>query len=272
MFESTPAPGDPVWLAADVLDRLLNNYRKPEKYSYDPDAVEKRGRERADEILSVLPKRIDGMQSLELGALDAMASFFLRKERFDTTAIDITDSHFSEKVIDSGVSVHVMSASKLDFNDATFDLVFSYNAFEHLDDPESALTESIRVLRPGGYIYLNFGPLYPSPMGLHAHESIPIPYCQYLFTREMLEEYCRKHDLGTIEFDTMNGWASSEFKNLWKKYSAEIRPVIYSDRLDLYGVELIEKYPECFAGKVETFDDLIVSAIEAVFEKKKIII
>src|SRR3990167_6480058 len=38
-------------------------------------------------------------------------------------------------------------AEKLDFNDNTFDLVYSTNVLEHVQDPEKVLSESIRVLK-----------------------------------------------------------------------------------------------------------------------------
>ncbi len=43
-------------------------------------------------------------------------------------------------------------AEKLDFNDNTFDLIYSTNVLEHVQDPEKVLSESIRVLKPGGYL------------------------------------------------------------------------------------------------------------------------
>jgi len=255
------------WLGWDDLERLFQQYPFPEKYRYDPETVSKRGRERAAEVMSVLGRRSVGMKSLELGALDAQASFFLQKRGFLATAIDITDSHFADIVRDAGVSLRVMDAEKLDFPDNSFDLVFSYNAFEHFDDPAAALSEALRVLRPGGFLYVNFGPLYGSPMGLHGHESIPIPYCQFLWTRDVLERFCREKDLGTIEFDTINMWPASRFRDLWKLHGDRLKTVRYFERLDCYGHELIEKYPACFRGKVSEFDDLIVSAIEALWRR-----
>jgi hypothetical protein len=41
------------------------------------------------------------------------------------------------------------------------------------------------------------------------------------------------------------------------------------ERKDNYGTPLIKKYPECFKGKVKTFNDLLISAIEALFQVVK---
>jgi hypothetical protein len=47
-----------------------------------------------------------------------------------------------------------MDPARMTFSDASFDLVCSWTAFEHLDSPWRALSEVARVLRPGGVAYL----------------------------------------------------------------------------------------------------------------------
>ena len=43
-------------------------------------------------------------------------------------------------------------AEKLPFPDASFDFVYSTNVLEHVKNPSKVLSESIRVLKPGGYL------------------------------------------------------------------------------------------------------------------------
>jgi predicted SAM-dependent methyltransferase/ADP-heptose:LPS heptosyltransferase len=49
------------------------------------------------------------------------------------------------------------------FKDASFDAVFSSHVLEHMVDPQAALNEWCRVLKPGGYLclYVPSGNLYP---------------------------------------------------------------------------------------------------------------
>src|SRR5579859_2120688 len=77
-----------------------------------------------------------------------------------------------------------MSATKMDFEPDTFDLVYSHSVFEHIDDPEAALSEVRRVLRPGGVAYISVH-LYNSHAGAHdprifAQGSPKPPYWPHL--------------------------------------------------------------------------------------------
>ncbi len=44
------------------------------------------------------------------------------------------------------------AAEKLPFDDNSFDLIYSTNVLEHVQDPKLVLEESIRVLKPGGFL------------------------------------------------------------------------------------------------------------------------
>lgn len=43
-------------------------------------------------------------------------------------------------------------AESLPFDDNAFDFIYSTNVLEHVQDPKKVLSESIRVLKPGGYL------------------------------------------------------------------------------------------------------------------------
>ena len=53
------------------------------------------------------------------------------------------------------------------YPDEPFDMVVSKDSFEHILDLDGMLFEMKRRLRPGGKIYVGFGPLYTSPYGDH---------------------------------------------------------------------------------------------------------
>ena len=57
--------------------------------------------------------------------------------------------------------------------DGTADVTFSSNVLEHVDDPQTFLSEMVRVTRPDGLIYVSFTNWY-SPWG--GHETAPWHY------------------------------------------------------------------------------------------------
>lgn len=69
----------------------------------------------------------------------------------DYTGIDISQSvasHYNKPFF-------VGSAEALPFEDNSFDVVWSITVLEHIPDPQKALEEMRRVLKPGGLLYLH---------------------------------------------------------------------------------------------------------------------
>ncbi|HRK31496.1 MAG TPA: class I SAM-dependent methyltransferase [Tepidisphaeraceae bacterium] len=51
-------------------------------------------------------------------------------------------------------TAHTGDATRLPFDSGSFDVVYSTDVFEHLPDPEACLREIVRVLRPGGAMWI----------------------------------------------------------------------------------------------------------------------
>jgi ubiquinone/menaquinone biosynthesis C-methylase UbiE len=51
--------------------------------------------------------------------------------------------------------------------DNSYDVIISYDSFEHFEYPEHILSEMIRLTRKGGKIIIKFGPIWKSPWGRH---------------------------------------------------------------------------------------------------------
>lgn len=71
--------------------------------------------------------------------------------------IRLTLSDFSPAMCEqlrsvSGACVRRCDAADLPFEDASFDTVIAHHMLYHLDDPDAALAEFARVLRPGGQV------------------------------------------------------------------------------------------------------------------------
>jgi SAM-dependent methyltransferase len=264
------APETPMWLGKDIMDALQKKYATPLANNdyYAEQNIELRGNKRALEIISLIPDAPEKVNNfLEIGCWDGMVSCCLQRMGKITTAIDNNSAGFDVKAVQEGVTLKQMDAAHLQFENESFDFVFSYDAFEHIADPELAIQEAIRVVKKGGYIYFGFGPLYMSPLGLHAYNLITVPYCHVLFPKEVLNDFVNTRQLGIIDYGQLNGWTLDDYRNLWDKYSGNLKRISYKEIRYYADIDLIMKYPSCFKSKTKNFDNYIVSAIEVMFRK-----
>lgn len=65
--------------------------------------------------------------------------------------------------------IHLVDDLHLPFKDNTFDVVISYDVFEHVRDLDASLRECVRVMRPGGTLYAILPPFYHPFGGSHMH-------------------------------------------------------------------------------------------------------
>lgn len=120
--------------------------------------------------------RLPGARVLEIGSdLDLKVLAQLRRLGV-TEAVGVNNSdefwsRHADRTIsrDDGVVLMQGDASQLQFPDGAFDAVFSVATFEHILDLPAALREMARVLKPGGIVYSNFGPIWSSCKGHHVY-------------------------------------------------------------------------------------------------------
>lgn len=254
-------------LGDDEFDSLMKLYPFPPRYPWDKNALVERGRARSRE-LTKLPGADSAKHFLELGCWDGMVSGSLAGAGLQATAIDYRDIGFDSRATAMGATLLQMDASKMQFEDGSFDVVFSYDAIEHVRWPDSVLGEALRVLRPGGLVYLDFGPLYFSPLGEHAYDSIPIPYCQFLFTEAQINAYANRLSKPLIDFDHVNRWSLGQYRKLWSDLDPLAEVVFCCESRDLRHLTLIEKYPGNFRARSSLFDDFLVANIRILLKRR----
>lgn len=76
-------------------------------------------------------------------------------------------------------------------DDDSFDFVFTWSAFEHVEEPVAMFREIHRVLRPGGILMLQIWPLYASEHGAHLWQCIPDNFVHLLRTPGEIEAAVR---------------------------------------------------------------------------------
>lgn len=97
-----------------------------------------------------------GTTSLYLSALDGR----------DVTLVDMSPTALrlaKEIFASEGASAHIVMAdcANTGFKDSTFDCVYNVGLLEHLEDPTLILAESMRILKPGGLLWMIIVPPMP---------------------------------------------------------------------------------------------------------------
>ncbi|MEO8851466.1 MAG: class I SAM-dependent methyltransferase [Allobranchiibius sp.] len=94
---------------------------------------------------------------------------------------------YDRRVASVGNGGVVATAAALPIADASVDLVFSSNLWEHVLDPETVADELVRVVRPGGLVFLSYTN-WLSPWG--GHETSP---WHWLGGERAARRYTRRH-------------------------------------------------------------------------------
>jgi SAM-dependent methyltransferase len=263
------ADASPQWLDANLLDELDRLYPPEVGARKDDESRSIAGREKAERLLSAVRGHDAGLHDfLELGCGDGTVCEALVRDGRRATGIDIDGDAFSNRARTPGASFTKMDVAALEFRDASFDCVCSFSSFEHFADPASALAEAIRVLRPGGLLYLSLGPLYNSPRGLHSRQKLAIPYRQHLFPIDLLQRFVKSKHRNRIEVEDVNKWSLDRYRRLWQVHASRLVKLDYRENASYKHVDLIEKYPTCFRSKVDSFEELVVAVIVALFRKR----
>jgi SAM-dependent methyltransferase len=81
------------------------------------------------------------------------------------------------------------------------DIVFSIDAFEHFEKPGEILAQMHSLLKPGGKLYVSFGPTWYHPLGGHAFS--PFPWAHIVCSEKALVRWRNLYFPGTSV--TING-------------------------------------------------------------------
>lgn len=94
----------------------------------------------------------------------------------------IEQGHSGE--LPAGLEFRRSSAEDLHAEDESFDFVFSWSAFHHLEDPRGALREIGRILRTEGTLMIQLYPFFSSPHGSLLEQWYPEGYAQFKYGEE----------------------------------------------------------------------------------------
>ncbi|MEW6095315.1 MAG: class I SAM-dependent methyltransferase [bacterium] len=174
-----------------IISDIERYYRKSYNGVYPGDftklAEEAISELRIEEQLSILSKSIgnsiEGKKILEIGSgFGGLIALANKKYSNQTYGVEPDKEIFqiSLQVLEAyGININYVTNTRgenLPFEDATFDVVFSVNVLEHVQHPNMVISEAIRVLKPGGYIYFvipNYGSFWEGHYGIFWIPYIP---------------------------------------------------------------------------------------------------
>ena len=248
---------------------MQRGYGAPAAIAYDAAGLVTRAREKVDRLAGRVS--LEAVRTcVELGCWDGMVLAALRERTPGLGAFgaDRWTNGIDARALAGGVRFVQTDASQLAFASNSMDLVYSFAAFEHFADTRGVVEESWRILRPGGDLYLFFGPVYTGPFGLHAYRQIPVPYCHYLFAEADLKAYSTSNGW-PANWPYVNGVSVTDYRRLFDDQATRFERRYYREHPSgAVGAELIAEFPFCFRSKVPSFDDLLVSAIEVCLRKR----
>lgn len=126
-----------------------------EKHFVNGDA---RRRAVANEMMELLEQAevAAGWRLLDVGCgVGSAAHAIAERWNLDVVGVDVDPAQIAAAQVDAthtNLQFQVMDATALTFEDATFDIVTSSMATHHIAHWELAVSEMIRVLKPGGYL------------------------------------------------------------------------------------------------------------------------
>lgn len=148
----------------------------------------------------------EGRQLLDIGCGDGIISLGLlrRGDLGSVTGMDIvaTDTafldheaarHGVDPVSPEDALTFVRSApDTAPFPDASFDLATAWSVFEHVTEPRPLLRDVLRVLRPGGVLFIQVWPLWFSEHGSHLWPFFDDTFVHLTRTPEEILEHLRQ--------------------------------------------------------------------------------
>jgi ubiquinone/menaquinone biosynthesis C-methylase UbiE len=183
-------------------------------------------RDAADETLRILAQggvELRGRRVADIGCGEGITdlAIVLKGEPAELVGYDIqgTDTRkLLEEAQREGVARELPSTlrfetsqpERLPADDDTFDVVLSWSAFEHVDDPPALMGEIARILRPDGCFVMQLWPFYHSEHGSHLWQWFPEGFAQFRYGEDEIERRVRA-DASNAEFGEL---LLGEFKKL----------------------------------------------------------
>jgi ubiquinone/menaquinone biosynthesis C-methylase UbiE len=252
------------------------------------------------EMISYFCGDLRGSHVLDVGCGDMMSSFGLlplgvgrvtgldlagsREKEFDLA--QVRDRLRRNNIAVSASYAEVLRYVEYDglhfpFEDASFDVIVSWSAFEHIANVPQVLREIKRVCRRGGPVFIQVCPWYHCLQGSHLTDYISEPYFHLKrspdWVRQKLAEYVNRHPdqhqfvLGHMwrEYQSLNQYSAKRFyaevveqgfvveKTITCTYEQDLShapPHISLDELMIYETKMLLRHTDTLGVSAASFD------------------
>jgi len=140
-----------------------------------------------------------------------------------------------------------MDATRMGFRDATFDLVISRSAMEHIKPIESVLDEIKRVTRPGGLIYLGIDPFYWI-RGCHKRGLVDIPFAHARMNLDDFTRFVASYETSATaakrrrRLETLNRLTVQQWRASIEATACDI--LLWRNKHSEVGATVLKQFPE----------------------------
>jgi SAM-dependent methyltransferase len=169
-------------------------------------------------------------------------------------------------------SFSVSGLETLPFASGSFDLAVSDAVFEHCRDLEAVMKEAKRVLRPGGFVYATYGPMwfclggdhFSGRGGLtHGYNHLELDsddYRKYFREMQLAEEDAQSGGR-YVELDLFSKLKTSEYLDVYRRCGFKVIDLILE--VEPMAMQFRREFPERFDDIVRkypglTADDLLI--------------
>mgnify|MGYP006410766893 FL=1 len=197
---------------------------------------------------------------------------------------DFSDDRFSSHVNDISpkaretIKFNTLDLVRDDIGVDNSDIVLSFSAFEHFDDPGFVLDKCYRLLKKGGYLYAEFA-AFNAPYAIHRKIFSGVPHVQNIFSdsvaykffydhlkiNEGINRYTKEKITDGNPFPEVNRWKISDYERVFldpEKWEIVNYRKVYNYKYDW----MIKIFSDSFQGMSK--DDLYVDYLKFLIRKK----
>lgn len=179
------------------------------------------------------------LRILEIGSGNGYLVRHLLDQGYNIVGTELNETYIKHASNELGIELRQMAGDALDFPDDSFDIVLSFDVFEHIPETDKHLREVHRILSDGGYY------LFGTPNKI---TNIPFEVIKEKSLTKYKEYHCSLHTYGGLRRRlAKNGFDTTFIKvSIVNEYfTSKVRK--YLGRVGLILVRIInpDKLPNC---------------------------